>query len=61
MRDYRSGDGASTYNTIDYFDITSAGNATDFGDTSSGANKVAAISNTSRIVIGSLPPVTHRL
>ena len=51
-----AGDGASTYNTIDYFDITSAGNATDFGDTSSGANKVAAISNSSRIVIGSLPP-----
>jgi|TARA_Y100000033_G_scaffold42030_1_gene42845 hypothetical protein len=51
-----AGDGASTYNTIDYFDITSAGNATDFGDTSSGANKVAAISNASRIVIGSLPP-----
>lgn len=52
-----AGSGTSgTSNTIDYFDITSAGNATDFGDTSSAASTLAAISNASRIVIGAMSP-----
>tara|TARA_R100001463_G_scaffold90605_1_gene145284 strand:+ start:3157 stop:4257 length:1101 start_codon:yes stop_codon:yes gene_type:complete len=44
--------GGDNTNVIEYFDITSAGNATDFGDmTNSGSGLSAGVSNLARIVM----------
>ena len=42
---WMGGDGASYTNIIDYIDITTPGNATDFGDLSENKRKVASFSN----------------
>ncbi len=43
---------SSVFSTIDYFDITTTGNASDFGDITNGARLAAAVSDGSRAVIG---------
>ena len=45
---YQSGGSADNVNTIEYFDITSTGNASDFGDLSGTKSAMGAASNSTR-------------